>query len=218
MNLSSILYNLSFMILPLLFAVTLHEAAHGWVAKKLGDKTALMMGRVTLNPVKHIDPFGTIMLPIFMLIITHFSFAFGWAKPVPVTWQNFKHPRRDMVLVGAAGPGANILMAILWAFIAKLGLLFNLSLGTIGSFLYATGIFGVYINTMLAILNLIPIPPLDGSRIVSGFLPPYWNAQYSKLEPFGIWILLIIVLIFPQRILFIPFSHTFSFIRSTLGL
>ena len=120
MSFENIIHIIAVIILPLLFAITLHEAAHGWVASKLGDKTAKMLGRVTLNPMKHIDWFGTVILPLLMLVLSQFTFAFGWAKPVPVTWENLHKPRRDMALVAIAGPMSNFFMALLWAAIAKL--------------------------------------------------------------------------------------------------
>ncbi|WP_304985561.1 site-2 protease family protein [Coxiella-like endosymbiont] len=224
MNYSDIIHLIAVIILPLLFAITLHEAAHGWVASKLGDKTALMMGRVTLNPVKHIDHLGTLILPILMLILSKFTFTFGWAKPVPVTWQNLRKPRRDMALVAFGGPLVNLLMALLWAAIAKASL-------TLGSgaeesilrnatvFFYNAGIFGILINVLLMILNLIPLPPLDGSRIVSAILPPKAAYSYSKIEPYGIWILLgLLVFGLLGRILLPPVIHLSQFIRSLFGL
>ena len=224
MNYGNIIHLIAVIILPLLFAITLHEAAHGWVASKLGDKTTLMMGRVTLNPVKHIDPFGTLILPILMLILSKFTFAFGWAKPVPVTWQNLKNPRRDMPLVALAGPLANLLMALLWAAIAKLSITFGsgeegLVLRKVTIFFYIAGIFGILINVVLMILNLIPLPPLDGSRIVSAILPPKAAYSYSKIEPYGIWILLgLLVFGLLGRILLPPVIHLSQFIRSLFGL
>ena len=224
MNYGNIIHLVAVIILPLLFAITLHEAAHGWVASKLGDKTALMMGRVTLNPVKHIDSLGTLILPILMLILSKFTFAFGWAKPVPVTWQNLRKPSRDMALVALAGSFANLLMALLWAIIAK-------SSVTLGSgmedsifrnvmvFFYNAGIFGILINIMLMILNLIPIPPLDGSRVVSAILPSKAAYSYSKIEPYGIWILLsLLVFGLLGRILLPPVVYLSQFVRFLFGL
>ena len=224
MNYSNIIHLIAVIILPLLFAITLHEAAHGWVASKLGDKTALMMGRVTLNPVKHIDSFGTIILPILMLLLSKFTFAFGWAKPVPITWQNLRKPSRDMAIVALAGSFANLLMALLWAMIAKLSV--TLGSGTEDSilrnvtvFFYNAGIFGILINIVLMILNLIPLPPLDGSRVVSAILPSRIAYSYSKIEPYGIWILLsLLVFGLLGRILFPSVIHLAQFIRFLFGL
>ena len=195
MNFSNIIHFISVIILPILFAITLHEAAHGWAADKLGDKTALMMGRVTLNPIKHIDLFGTLILPILMLVLSNFTFAFGWAKPVPITWKSLRNPRRDMALVALAGPLANFFMVLLWATVAKLNLLLSADAGNpvtkdIIAFFYNAGLFGVLINMVLIILNLIPIPPLDGSRVITAILPRQAAHNYSKVEPYGIWILL----------------------------
>lgn len=179
-------------IIPLLFAITMHEAAHGWVAAKLGDKTALMLGRVTLNPVPHIDPLGTLILPALMLMVS--NFIFGWAKPVPVTKENLSNPRRDMALVAVAGPAANLIMALGWGLVAKLAsMFFPGSQGFLRStliYLFAAGNYGILINAVLMILNLLPIPPLDGSRIISSTLPKRWSYHYDKIEPYGLWILL----------------------------
>ncbi len=224
MSFGNIIHVIAVIILPLLFAITLHEAAHGWVASKLGDKTALMMGRVTLNPIKHIDWFGTVILPIVMLVVTKFTFAFGWAKPVPVTWQNLKNPRRDMAFVAIAGPGANLLMALFWAAIAKIAIVWGKDASSHAAietvkFFYTAGLFGISINIILMILNLIPIPPLDGSRIVSSILPPRIAHQYEKIEPYGIWILLaLLVFGILGRVLYTPVVHLSQFIRSLFGL
>ncbi|WP_264435710.1 site-2 protease family protein [Coxiella endosymbiont of Dermacentor marginatus] len=224
MNYNNLIHLIAVIILPLLFAITLHEAAHGWVASKLGDKTALMMGRVTINPIKHIDPLGTIIFPILMLILSKFTFAFGWAKPVPITWQNLRKSRRDMALVAISGSFANLFMAFLWAAIAKLSVI--LGSGTEDSilinitvFFYNAGIFGILINIVLMILNLIPLPPLDGSRVVSAILSPKAAYSYSKIEPYGMWILLgLLVFGLLDRILSPPVIYLSQFIRSIFGL
>lgn len=224
MTFDNIIHIITVIILPLLFAITLHEAAHGWIASKLGDKTALMMGRVTLNPIKHIDWFGTVILPIIMLVITKFTFAFGWAKPVPVTWQNLKNPRRDMAFVAIAGPCANLVMALLWAAIAKIALVLGMGATNNAAiettkFFYAAGAFGININIILMLLNLIPIPPLDGSRIVSSILPPRLAHTYERIEPYGIWILLALLIFgILGRVLYTPMVHLSQFIRSLFGI
>ncbi|WP_019896336.1 site-2 protease family protein [Hydrogenovibrio halophilus] len=178
--------------LPVLFAITLHEAAHGWVAAKLGDKTALMLGRVTLNPFKHIDPIGTILVPIALLVLG--GFVFGWAKAVPISQRNFRRPQRDMAWVAIAGPAANLVMALGWLALIKVAMSMGATFesGGTGSvqFLLYAGVAGVTINLVLMILNLLPLPPLDGSRVLAAFLPPRWVWQYYRLEPYGIFILL----------------------------
>lgn len=176
-------------ILPILFAITLHEVAHGWVADMRGDHTARMMGRLTLNPIKHIDLLGTIILPIAFFVTT--GFMFGWAKPVPVNSRNLKNPRLDMALVAIAGPVSNIVMALFWGCIAKIGFSFHLP---ISEALVTMGKIGIIINLVLALLNLIPIPPLDGSRVVSACLPPRMSYLYDKIERFGFIILIILLL------------------------
>jgi len=170
-------------VLPVLFAITVHETAHGWMALRLGDKTALMLGRLTLNPLKHIDPLGTIIIPGLMYMTT--GFLFGWAKPVPITWQNLKQPKRDMVLVAAAGPVSNFIMAILWALIIRVGL----ALGEYGLALVVMGVAGIFINTILMVLNLLPLPPLDGGRVMTGLLPGPMAYRFSRIEPYGFFIL-----------------------------
>jgi Zn-dependent protease len=175
-------------LIPTLFAITIHEVAHGWVAKKCGDRTAQMLGRLTLNPIKHIDVVGTILVPAASFFLG--GFIFGWAKPVPVTWENLKNKRRDMALVALAGPVANIIMAIFWVILWKLSpFIYGVSqpLGIIMAYM---GQIGVFINLVLMVLNLLPIPPLDGSRIVSSFLSPRNQWEYGRIEPYGLFILL----------------------------
>jgi Zn-dependent protease len=173
--------------LPVIFAITLHEVAHGWVASKLGDQTAKMLGRLTLNPLKHIDPIGTVLVPLVLLIFG--GFVFGWAKAVPVDTRNFKNPRGDMAWVAIAGPTANLIMAFLWAILAKVGMILQTTSPDVGMFLIYSGLAGVSINLILLILNLIPIPPLDGSRVLSAFLPKTLAWQYNQIAPYGFIIL-----------------------------
>ncbi|SFK14712.1 site-2 protease family protein [Methylophaga sulfidovorans] len=174
--------------IPVLFAITVHEVAHGWVALKLGDRTAQMLGRLTLNPFKHIDPIGTLLVPGLLLLLG--GFVFGWAKPVPVSYQNLHQPKRDMAWVAAAGPAANFIMAIIWAIVAKLGLMLIHADITLGQPMMFMGVAGVLINTMLMMLNLLPIPPLDGSRVLSSWLPGPMAYKFSRIEPYGFFILL----------------------------
>lgn len=201
--------------IPILFAITVHETAHGWVASKLGDQTAKMLGRLTLNPIKHIDPIGTIVVPGILVLLG--GFIFGWAKPVPVTWQNLKHPRRDMALVALAGPGSNLLMALIWAGVAKIGAL--LAPGFIASVLFYMGSIGVFFNLVLMVLNLIPIPPLDGSRVVFAFLRGRAAYHYMQLEPYGLFILIGLLAIGALGNFMLPIvSQLQYFIASLFGL
>jgi Zn-dependent protease len=179
-------------ILPVVFAITVHEVAHGWVAKKYGDNTASILGRLTLNPIKHIDLFGTIILP-GILLATGTGFIFGWAKPVPVDPRNFKNPLHDMAIVALAGPVSNLLMALAWALVTRLGVTIGAGAEAISLPLIYTGIAGISINLVLALINLLPIPPLDGSRILTGILPSYWAWQYNRLERYGFIILLLLL-------------------------
>ena len=182
---------LAIAILPTLFAIVVHEIAHGWVAHRLGDSTAYMMGRLTLNPIKHIDPIGTILVPA-VLIFT-LGFGFGWAKPVPINWHNLKNPKRDIALVAIAGPASNLLMAIAWGIVVKLATLLPDSLEMISMPLRYMGLFGILINALLMIFNLIPIPPTDGGRIAVSLLPTRAGILLSKVEPFGMFILIALI-------------------------
>ncbi|HEC17031.1 MAG TPA: site-2 protease family protein [Sedimenticola sp.] len=182
------LQRVSILAIPVLFAITVHEAAHGWVAYRLGDSTAMMLGRVTFNPLKHIDPVGTVLVPLATLLMT--GFLFGWAKPVPVDWRNLHNQRRDMGLVALAGPGANLIMALFWGILIK----FGLALAPVSEWfampLIAMGAAGVFINCILMVLNLTPIPPLDGGRVLAALLPPKLALAFSRLEPYGLFIVL----------------------------
>jgi Zn-dependent protease len=177
--------------IPVIFAITVHEVAHGWMASRLGDQTARMMGRLTLNPIRHIDPVGTIMVPIVMLMFT--PFMLGWAKPVPVDWRNLRRPRRDMAWVAVAGPAANLLMLVIWAMLAKVILLSRAGNTEYGLPFMAMAMAGIMINIVLIVLNLLPVPPLDGSRIVSSLLPPRTAIMYNRLEPYGLMIVLVLM-------------------------
>ena len=170
-------------IIPLLFAITLHEAAHGWVASKLGDHTARMMGRVTLDPTKHLDPIGTIAIPL-VLLLSSSGFIFGWAKPVPINFNALRNGKNGMIWVALAGPGANIVMAICWLFVMIIAIKMNITV------LIEMGRVGILVNCVLAVFNLLPIPPLDGSRVISALLPNRLAYQYNQLEQYGLYILL----------------------------
>ena len=171
--------------LPVIFAVTVHEVAHGLVAKQLGDNTAKAAGRLTLNPIKHIDPVGTILVPGILLLMG--GFIFGWAKPVPVDFGRLRNPKRDMALVALAGPMANLLMAIGWALVIKASIW--LGIASISMPLVYMGVAGIMINLVLMVLNLLPLPPLDGGRIMVGLLPHAMAYKFSKIEPYGFMIL-----------------------------
>ena len=188
----SVIQRIAVWILPVIFAITVHEVAHGWVAKKYGDNTASILGRLTLNPIKHVDLFGTIILP-GLLLMTGTGFIFGWAKPVPVDSRNFKRPLQDMAIVALAGPVSNLIMAFLWALIIRLGIFIGTNAEAISLPLIYTGVAGISINLVLAMINLLPIPPLDGSRILTGILPNYWAWQYNRLERYGFILLLVLL-------------------------
>ena len=177
-------------VMPVLLAITVHETAHGWVARRFGDNTAHMLGRLTLNPIKHIDPVGTILVPALMLLLPG-GFVFGWAKPVPVDWRNFKHPKRDMAWVAVAGPASNLLMALAWAFAARLGMSAD---NWITLPLLFMGVAGIFINTILMVLNLLPLPPLDGGRVLTGLLPAPYAYRFARIEPYGFIILVALLM------------------------
>ncbi|MFV2056980.1 MAG: site-2 protease family protein [Thiohalomonadales bacterium] len=191
MNNLSTLQQIAVWSLPILLAITVHEFAHGWVALKLGDQTAKMLGRLTLNPLKHIDPIGTVVVPVALLLIG--GFIFGWAKPVPIGWKNLKNPKRDIALVALAGPMANLFMAILWALVWRIGVELTATTSWLGMPLAYMGAAGVMINTILLVLNLLPLPPLDGGRILTSLLPNRLSDKVDRLEPYGLVILLVLM-------------------------
>ena len=172
---------------PLLLAITLHEVAHGWMALRCGDTTARDQGRLSLNPLRHIDPIGTVLVPGVLAVLG--GFIFGWAKPVPVNLLRLRHPKRDMALVALAGPGSNLLMAIGWGLVMLLGYHLLASASWAGEPLLRMGLVGIDVNLMLGVLNLIPIPPLDGSRVLAGILPNRFGQVMAQIEPYGLIIL-----------------------------
>ncbi len=202
-------------IVPVVFAITVHEVAHGWVASKLGDQTARHLGRLTLNPLKHVDPVGTVVLPLLLLVFG--GFVFGWAKPVPVDWRNLRRPRRDMALVAAAGPGANLIMLVLWALIGRFLVMQQAAWGdAVSPWFYMVGV-GITINIALIVLNLLPLPPLDGSRIVAAMLSPRQAAQYNRLERWGILILLALLATgILNKIMLPPMQVIYGFVQEFL--
>ncbi len=215
----SLLQRIAVWTMPVILAITVHEVAHGWVALKLGDCTAKMLGRLTLNPVKHIDPIGTLLVPGLLLVMG--GFIFGWAKPVPVTWENLKKPKRDMALVALAGPLSNLLMALMWAGILKIGLLLAVagSAEMVALPLIYMGGAGITINLILMVLNLLPMPPLDGGRIIASLLPDKLSWQFNRLERWGFVILLgLMVMGVLGKILWPPINYLQSQIFILFGL
>lgn len=213
-----ILQTIAIYAIPLIFAITVHEVAHGWVAEKLGDPTARMMGRVTLNPIPHVDPVGTILIP-FVLVISGAGILFGWARPVPVNFANLRRVRRDSVLVALAGPGSNFLQFGLWLgvlvairFTVGVPSEMDIAAGDPASRVTVPLIMmaqaGMLLNIWLGMLNLLPVPPLDGGRIVHSLLPASYARAYGRIEPFGILVLLALVFFFGQylTIVFAPFE------------
>jgi Zn-dependent protease len=191
---SLVLYKISYSVIPVLFAITMHEAAHGWVAKQLGDPTAFKLGRLTANPIPHIDPIGTILVPIAMGVLSSGALLFGWAKPVPVRVENLRNPRRDMILVAAAGPISNLAMAVLWLALGIVFWLVGAYETAIGGWLLESWEMGILINALLMLFNLIPIPPLDGGRVLTGLLPQPLSDIVARIEPFGFIIVLVLML------------------------
>jgi len=191
----SLIQTITVYALPVLFGITLHEAAHGYVARMFGDPTAWQAGRISLNPLRHVDPMGTIVVPIVLLFTSKLmgggGLLFGWAKPVPVYWGRLRRPKRDMLWVALAGPASNLFMAVLWAI--PLRLLAGTGMVGEGDFWVRMAIAGVQVNLILMALNLVPLPPLDGGRIVFSLLPPRLAWQYSRIEPYGLVILIVLM-------------------------
>lgn len=187
-----IIQGIAIYALPVIFAITMHEAAHGYIAKHFGDFTAFNEGRISLNPIRHIDLIGTILVPMTLFVLSKMTvgagFLFGWAKPVPVNFSNLRQPKRDMLWVAAAGPGANLLMAIFWALMIKLAIIMPES--SFAKPLALMGIAGIEINVILMVLNLLPLPPLDGGRMAISLLPHRLAYPFSRIEPYGFIILL----------------------------
>ncbi len=188
------LFILAYGAIPVVFAITMHEVAHGWTAKQLGDPTAHQLGRLSVNPIRHVDPIGTVIVPIGLGLMTGGALIFGWAKPVPVVFANLRHPKADMILVAAAGPGANLAMATFWTLVAML--MFGLGMDDtfVGGMLILAARVGISINVLLMVFNLLPIPPLDGSKVLAGLLPPRGAEVIHRIEPFGFIIVLLLML------------------------
>jgi Zn-dependent protease len=193
----NLIQTLAVYALPVLFAITLHEAAHGYVARYFGDPTAAQAGRISLNPLRHIDPMGTIVVPLVLLFTTKLmggGLLFGWAKPVPVDWGRLRRPKRDMLWVALAGPASNLLMAIGWVLFLRVLLMAGL-IGGPGDFWALMAQAGVQVNLILMALNLLPLPPLDGGRIVFSLLPPRLAWRYGRIEPYGLVILIVLMML-----------------------
>jgi Zn-dependent protease len=200
--------------IPGIFAITLHEAAHGYAARHFGDLTAYQAGRITLNPIRHIDLMGTIVIPILILIASQGKYVFGWAKPVPVNFGRMRNPKRDMLWVAAAGPGANLAMAVLWVWFALAVRDFPPGAFTGPLFLMAQG--GIIINTVLMVLNLLPLPPLDGGRIAVSLLPQRLAYRFAKIEPFGLFIVMGLMLLGVVNTIMLPVITAFFGLLSSI--
>lgn len=200
-----LIQTISVYAIPVLLAITLHEAAHGYVAKMFGDATAYLAGRVTLNPLKHIDPVGTIAVPIAILLVSKLfggaGFLFGWAKPVPVSFGNLRRPKQDMVWVAGAGPAANLFMAIAWALFLKA----QLAMGINEDFFIEMAKAGIFVNIGLMALNLLPVPPLDGGRIAVGLLPNRLAFMLARVEPYGLFVVLFLLATNTLGFFLVPF-------------
>ena len=211
----SLLEKIIIWAVPVIFAITVHEVAHGWLANKLGDPTAKSQGRLTLNPIKHIDPVGTIIVPAILLYAS--NFVLGWARPVPVNWHKLRQPRRDMALVAAAGPASNLVMMVIWLILAKLFLIAGLPVSATEILLVMCDA-GIIINIILMVLNMLPLLPLDGGRVLSALLPVSLSRQYARLEPFGLLIIIaLLVTGVLQQILGPPVFGLYSFVVSLIN-
>ena len=191
MDLAQLIQTIAVYALPVVFAITVHEAAHGYAARHFGDDTAARLGRITLNPIKHIDPIGTVLVPLGLYIATAGAFLFGYAKPVPVDFGALRHPKRDMVWVALAGPAVNLLQAVGWA----VALLLLMGAGVEERFWLSMCKAGILVNVVMFVFNLFPLPPMDGGRIVVGLLPWRQAVMFSRIEPYGFFIVLALLLV-----------------------
>lgn len=213
----SLAQRVAVLVLPVLFAIIVHEVAHGWVASRLGDPTARMLGRLTLNPLKHIDPVGTILVPGLLLLLG--GFIFGWAKPVPITVRNLRQPKRDMMFVALAGPGANLLMALGWGALIHLAIAVASNWPSAALYLALTGAAGVLVNLVLMVLNLLPLPPLDGGRVLMGLLPGPLSWRLGQIEPYGFLILVALMATgWLWKIMLPPLLLTLGLVATATGL
>ena len=213
----NIIQSIAIWAVPVLFAITLHEVAHGWVARYLGDPTAAKLGRLSLNPIRHVDPIGTILVPAVMLLLPG-NFLFGWAKPVPVNANLLGNPKRDMSIVAVAGPLANLVMAFFWALLIKLSISSE-QVSNTQQLLILMGLAGILINLILMVLNLIPLPPLDGGRVLVGLLPEGLSRKLASLERYGLIIIVaLLVTGFLGAIISTPLFASLSFVQKTVGL
>jgi len=212
MQLDSLIQTISLAAIPVLFAITLHEAAHGYVARHFGDMTAYQQGRISLNPLRHIDPVGTILLPLLTLLVG--GILFGWAKPVPVNFGALRHPKQDMLWVALAGPASNLVMAMGWALLYKLAWL------NAGNYfaepMMGMAEWGIKINVVLLVLNLLPLPPLDGGRVAVSLLPYRQAIQLSKIEPYGMFILIFLAITPVLGWILMPLVHVVYTVLFTL--
>jgi Zn-dependent protease len=212
----SLVQKIAIWALPVLFAITLHEVAHGWAARALGDRTAEALGRLSLNPLKHVDPVGTVIVPAVLLALG--GFLFGWAKPVPVVMRNLRNPRRDMALVAAAGPLSNLAMAVAWGALLKLVVVHGNGEGLWMGLRY-TAVAGIGINLVLMVLNLLPLPPLDGGRVLAGLLPESMALKLDALERYGLMIIVALMATgLLGRIMYWPFILSQNWLYALYGL
>jgi Zn-dependent protease len=212
-RLDALLYGISIGAIPVLFAITLHEVAHGWAARQRGDRTAEMLGRLSLNPIRHIDPVGTLVVPLALWLFS--GFVFGWAKPVPIGVRNLNNPKRDMIFVAFAGPLANFAMALVWAVLLKLAATGAAEPGPAAEWLIRMANIGIFFNILLGVFNLIPIPPLDGSRMLRGVVSESVGQILDRIEPFG---LIIIVLLLWSGLLWVVLEPMYLLVQSLIAI